>query len=177
MPIRPVLTLPHPLLIRPARDVGRVDAEVRALAGDLVDTMLASPACVGLAAPQIGVDRRAFALDVSSHKKTTVHHGLVVMFDPVVVSATEPVTMREGCMSVPDFTGDVSRASRLVVSGTGRDGETLVVETEGFEARAFLHEIDHLDGRVFLDRVAGPHAVFRRKVYRPPGPTSDDHIG
>lgn len=164
MPVRPVVQLPERVLKRRADEVGSVDV---ALGRDLVDTMMASPACVGLAAPQIGVARRAFALDVSSHPKTTVSHGLVVMFDPVIVELSGREVGREGCMSVPDLTANVARATHLVVQGTGPDGEELVVVTEGFEARAFQHEIDHLEGLLILDRVASiERDVFQRKVYR-----------
>ncbi|MGH9018734.1 MAG: peptide deformylase, partial [Acidimicrobiales bacterium] len=109
MSIRPVLALPEPVLMAVATPVGTVDAEARALARDLVDTMRASPACVGLAAPQIGVSRRAFAVDVTGHRKAVSCHGPFVLFDPEVRRAEEPVTAREGCMSVPDLTGDVAR--------------------------------------------------------------------
>jgi peptide deformylase len=136
------------------------------VAEDLVDTMRASPACVGLAANQIGHDLRAFAVDVTGHRKATSCHGLVVLFDPVVLLAHGQVPAREGCMSVPDLTGDVIRARELVVGGLRLDGSDAVLEVEGFEARAFQHEIDHLDGLVFLDRVSSADSVFRRKVYR-----------
>lgn len=138
-----------------------------ALAVDLVDTMRSSPACVGLAAPQIGVSRRAFALDVSSHPKATVVHGLVVMFDPRIVESRGREVGREGCMSVPDLTANVARATSIVVQGRSREGEVVVIATEGFEARAFQHEIDHLDGLLILDRVASLESdVFARRVYR-----------
>jgi peptide deformylase len=163
---RRVLSIPDPVLSTPAAPVGRIDDTARALARDLVDTMRASPACVGIAAPQIGVGLRAFAVDVTGHKKARSCHGELVLFDPEVLMAVEPVVAREGCMSVPDLTGDVPRATRVTVAGLGVDGERVVLRVDAFEARAVLHEIDHLDGLVFLDRAAGPHAVFPRKVYR-----------
>ena len=166
MSIRPVLTLPDPVLVAVAAPVGTVDAQARALAQDLVDTMRASPACVGLAAPQIGVSRRAFVVDVTGHRKAVSCHGTFVLFDPELQRTEEPVTGREGCMSVPDLTGDVARATRLTVTGLGVDGGRLTLEVDAFEARAVLHEIDHLDGLVFLDRVDRPGAVFPRKTYR-----------
>ena len=166
MAVRPVLRLPEAVLKEPATAVGAIDDAARQLATDLVDTMRASPACVGLAAPQIGVGRRAFVVDVSGHKKVTHCHGEVVLFDPEVLLAHGPVVGREGCMSVPDLTGDVARPSRLVVQGTDVDGTVRVLQVEGFEARAFQHELDHLDGLLFLDRVASASAVFPRKVYR-----------
>jgi len=166
MAVRPVLTLPAPVLSTPARPVGPVDDEAVTLAQDLLDTMRASPACVGLAAPQIGVSRRAFAVDVTGHRKARSCHGAFVLFDPHVIERADPHLAREGCMSVPDLTGDVERFGTLVVTGTGVDGGPVVLEVDAFEARAVQHELDHLHGLLFLDRVAGPHAVFPRKVYR-----------
>ncbi|MEA2433255.1 MAG: peptide deformylase [Actinomycetota bacterium] len=129
--------------------------------------MRASPACVGIAAPQIGIGVRAFALDVSAHPKATKSHGTIVMFDPVIVSSRGREVGREGCMSVPDWTANVARATEIVVQGLAPDGSELVVATEGFEARAFQHEIDHLDGMLILDRVSSlENDVFRRRVYK-----------
>jgi peptide deformylase len=166
MAVRPVLVLPDPFLQRPALAVGRVDAAALALAADLVDTMRARPACVGLAAPQIGVGLRAFVVDVTGHRKARSCAGELVLFDPVLVSAGEPVVAREGCLSIPDLTGDVARAGSVVVRGMGVDGAERNVDADAFEARALLHELDHLDGYLFLDRVASAHTVYRRKVYR-----------
>jgi peptide deformylase len=166
MAVRPVLRLPEPVLKQTAKPVERFDDEARSLAEDLVDTMRASPACVGLAAPQIGMSLRAFALDVTGHRKARSCHGLVVLFNPEILLAHRPVTAREGCMSVPDLTGDVPRADHLVVRGATVEGVDRVYQVDAFEARAFLHEIDHLDGLLFLDRVSSADAVFRRKVYR-----------
>ncbi|MDQ3979902.1 MAG: peptide deformylase [Actinomycetota bacterium] len=166
MAVRPVLLLPDPRLKQVSLPVGHVDAAARALAADLVDTMRSRPACVGLAAPQIGVLKRAFVIDVTGHKKARSCHGQLVLFDPEVVTASAPGVAREGCLSVPDLTGDVSRAGVVVVRGLTPEGETRVVEVDAFEARAVLHEIDHLNGRLFLDRVTSADGVFRRKVYR-----------
>ncbi len=166
MPVRPVLVLPHPVLVTPAVAVGVVDEAARSLAVDLVDTMRASPACVGLAAPQIGVGRRAFAVDVTGHRKARSCHGAFVLFDPEVLERSQPELAREGCMSVPDLTGDVQRDGALVVAGLDPEGRRVALEVDAFEARAVQHELDHLDGLLFLDRVPGPHSVFPRKVYR-----------
>jgi peptide deformylase len=165
MAVLPVVRLPDSVLKTRAREMATpVDAD---LLRDLVDTMRASPACVGLAAPQLGKGVRAFALDVTGHPKTTVCHGLVVMFDPSIVEVKGRKVGREGCMSVPDLTANVARAEEIVVRGTSPEGEELVIATAGFEARAFQHEIDHLDGMLILDRVESLTTdVFRRKVYR-----------
>ena len=165
MGVKPVLRLPSRVLKQSAEPIGETPDAT--LARDLVDTMLASPACVGLAAPQIGVSKRAFALDVTGHPKTKTCHGLVVMFDPVIVEARGRKVGREGCMSVPDLTADVARATEIVVRGRSETGEDLVITTSGFEARAFQHEIDHLDGLLILDRVQSLATdVFRRKIYK-----------
>ncbi len=164
--IRPVLLLPHPVLARPCQPVRRVDDVARALAGDLVDTMRASSHSVGIAAPQIGVSLRAFCIDVTGHPKARSCHGEVVLFDPVVVESSGSLVGREGCMSVPDLTGDVTRAAQMVVRGTGPDGGDRVLELDAFEARAVQHELDHLDGLLFLDRLVTRERVFRRRVYR-----------
>lgn len=166
MPVRPVLRLPDPVLKRAAEPVERIDDAARALADDLIDTMRASPACVGIAAPQIGVSLRAFSLNVTGHRKAKSCHGEFVLFNPEILLAHGPVVAREGCMSVPDLTGDVPRATRLVVRGLSPEGNDRVLQVDAFEARAVLHEIDHLDGFLFIDRVTSADAVFKRKVYR-----------
>lgn len=160
-----MIKLPERVLkLRAAEIDGRRDEE---LVADLIDTMRASPACVGLAAPQIGVSRRAIVVDVTGHPKTETCHGLIVLLDPVLVSSGERKVGREGCMSVPDLTANVARALDVVVEGTDRSGERWTISTDAFEARALQHEIDHLDGLVILDRVASLRSdVFRRRTYR-----------
>ena len=167
MPPRDVLRYPHATLKSLAAPL-EPGAEAEELAGDLVDTMRASPACVGIAAPQIGASARAFCLDVSGHRRAKVNHGLVVMINPVIVARDGREVVREGCMSLPDLTANVGRALRVTVEGLTPAGESLRIDAEGFEARAFQHEIDHLDGLLFLDRVSSMLAdVFPRKRYEP----------
>lgn len=170
MTVRRVVPYPARILKSIAGPVGEIGPRERALAQDLVDTMYGSPGCVGLAAPQLGVASRAFALDVSVMRKPPPgNHGLVVLFDPELVLATGSDLKREGCMSVPDYTCDIRRATDVVVRGTTPEGETRVIEAIGFEARAFQHELDHLDGILVLDRVAARADVFPRKRRAQPG--------
>ena len=164
--IKPVLQLPDPVLATPCAAVGEVDDAALAVAHDLLDTMRGAPHSVGVAAPQIGVSLRVFCVDITGHRKARSCHGEVVLFDPVVVESSGPEIGREGCMSVPDLTGDVARATSLHVRGLGMDGELHDYEVDAFEARAFQHELDHLDGLLFLDRVVADDRVFRRRVYR-----------
>jgi peptide deformylase len=164
--VRPVVTAPATVLSRPGETVDPLAPDVVRLAADLIATMRVSPGCVGLAAPQIGVGARVFAVDVTGHPKTVTSHGTFVLCNAEVVEASRWRLGREGCMSVPDLTGDVKRAGRVVVRGTlPGTGAEVRLTTDAFEARALQHEIDHCAGLLFLDRVAGAHAVYPRKVY------------
>lgn len=165
--VREVVRAPSRLLSEPCDPIDATSDRAIQLAADLLLTMSISPGCVGLAANQIGESVRMFSLDVSTHAKTRQCHGQFVLVNPVVVSATRKDRAREGCMSVPDFTGDVRRSSRLVVSGfLPVSGAEVTISTDAFEARAIQHEIDHLDGYLFLDRVSGAHAVHQRQTYQ-----------
>ena len=171
--VLPVVTAPDPVLSTPCADVDPRDPAVAQLAADLLATQRVSPGCVGLAANQVGVGWRMFSVDVSAHPKARTHHGAYVLVNPQLQEASRNERGREGCMSVPDFTGDVKRATRLVVRGlepvTGRE---LIVATDAFEARCLQHELDHLSGLLFLDRVAGAHAIYPRQTYQEGGPGS-----
>ena len=138
------------------------------MAGDLLDTMRSFPGCVGIAAPQIGELVRLVAVDVSEHPKAPASvHGELVLVDPVVTGAAGAKVAREGCLSIPHLTANVRRATEIAVSARTPAGEAVEIEAEGFEARCLLHEIDHLDGLLFLDRVDSLATdVFRRQTYR-----------
>src|SRR5262245_65597872 len=114
--------------------------------------MRSFPGCVGVAAPQIAELVRVVVVDVSEHRKATTSHGLLVLANPVVVESSGDELGREGCLSIPDLTANVRRATRIRVEAVTPEGEEVAIDTEGFEARALLHELDHLDGVLFLDR-------------------------
>lgn len=161
-----VVKAPDRVLSTEGAEVDPKDPEIVQLAADLVATMRVSPGCVGLAAPQVGRGVKVFCVDVSEHPKTRDHHGTFVLCNAEVVESSRNEKAREGCMSVPDFTGDVKRASRVLVRGQlPGTGEEVELRANAFEARALQHEIDHCDGFLFLDRVAGAHAVHPRKTY------------
>lgn len=166
-PVRRVLTRPAAVLSARAIDVDPRAAEIVALAEELVATMRASPACVGLAAPQIGAAARVFSMDLTGHKKARSCAGLVVMCNPRIVEMRGNIVMREGCMSVPHLTGNVARAAEVTVVGTEPgSGLEVRVSADAMEARCLLHEIDHLDGYVFVERVLDASAdLFSRKWY------------
>jgi peptide deformylase len=164
--VRAVVRAPAEILSAPCPHVDPCDPATVELAADLVATMRVSPGCVGLAANQIGVSAHVFSLDVSDHPKAATSHGAFVLVNAEITAATRRERGREGCMSVPDFTGDVKRASRLTVTGlVPGTGERVTVSTDAFEARALQHELDHLAGLLFLDRVAGAHHIYPRKTY------------
>lgn len=167
--VRDVVRAPDPVLSTASPEIDPTTDEAAQLCADLLATMRVSPGCVGLAAPQIGVSARAFCVDVTDHPKTKTCHGPIVLINAEVITASRNERSREGCMSVPDFTGDVKRANRVTVRGMlPVTGGPVEIATDAFEARALQHEIDHCAGLLFLDRVAGAHAVHPRKVYQEP---------
>ena len=165
MPVREVLLYPHPMLKQRARPIGTgARDEAARVARDLVDTMRSFGHCVGLAAPQLGEPVRMVAVDVTGHPKARSCAGLLVLVDPEVVSSSGSDVAREGCLSIPDLTANVRRAQEVVLRAADPEGEEVVVRADAFEARCLLHELDHLDGLLFLDRVDSlKNDVFQRK--------------
>lgn len=168
MPIQTILRYPHPVLKKVCNQVRKIDNEIDALVTDLIDTMHAGPGSVGVAAPQIGVCLRVCVIDVSGsrHGKDN-NHGLLRMINPEIISTSGLAVMREGCMSIPDYTGDVERATEITVKFTEPDGSLREFTASGFEAVAIQHEIDHLNGLLFLDRISSVKTgLFRRKNFK-----------
>ena len=164
--VLPVVRAPDPVLAEDGETVDPTDPVVVRLAADLIATMRVAPGCVGLAAPQVGVGVRLFVVDVTGHPKAVTTHGAFVLANAELVEASRWRPGREGCMSVPDLTGDVKRATRIVVNGElPGTGAKVSITTDAFEARAVQHEIDHCAGKLFLDRVSGAHAVYPRQTY------------
>src|SRR5215218_7565262 len=159
MAIREVLLYPDARLKQVAAPVQA--KELEQVSADLLDTMRSRERCVGLAAPQLGELVRVVVVDVRGHPKAETDNGLLVLANPRVVETEGSDVAREGCLSIPDLTANVRRATSIVVEhAEGR------LESRGFEARCVLHEIDHLDGVLFLDRVESlVDDVFRRQVY------------
>ena len=162
MPARQIVLYPDPILKQVCRPVEQIDASVRQLVEDLADTLDASPG-VGVAAPQIGVDLRIFAVDVGDQG-----HGRLLLINPELVSGEGHKIGREGCLSIPEFTANVARYTSVVISALDVEGDRRVIHSSGFEAICIQHELDHLDGILFLDRVACLKAdVFKRKGAKP----------
>ena len=155
--VREVLRYPHPALKEVAHEAHEA-GEIARVARDLEDTMDAFGHCVGLAATQLGEMLRIVVVDVSGHRKAASSNGRLMLVNPRIVGAEGAEVGREGCLSIPDLTANVRRATRIEIEA----GDRRIV-SEGFEARCLQHEIDHLDGLLFLDRVDSLTAdVFRR---------------
>ena len=166
MAVFDILVYPDPRLKEVSRQVNVIDESVRKLVSDLEDTIEAGPPSVGIAAPQIGRFERIAIVDVSS-KSNIPNHGKLILINPQIISKQGAVKGREGCLSVPDYTGNVIRPERITLQALDLMGKNQSYDMEGFEARAVLHEIDHLDGLLFLDRlVSRRDNLFRRKVYK-----------
>jgi peptide deformylase len=149
--IRPILRYGADVLHAEAQPVGELTADIDRLVGDMIDTMYAAPG-IGLAAPQIGVALRIFVVDLSIGHEP---NGLIVMINPTFVERDGMQLEEEGCLSIPDFNATVVRPSRVVVKGLDRAGNESQHEGNGLLARAFQHEMDHLDGTLFVDRLRG----------------------
>ncbi len=163
MAILEVLKYPDPRLKEVALEVTEFDSSLWAFIHDLEQTMRAGPGGVGIAAPQVGQLQRIVIVDVSSKPKIK-QHGRLLLINPEIMQWDGMVRGREGCMSVPDYTGNVIRAKTIKLQAQDEQGEVHEYEMEGFEARAVQHEIDHLDGLLFLDRlVSRRNDLFRRK--------------
>lgn len=166
MAVFEILTYPDPLLKQVSVYVTGFDDELKGFVADLTETMYAGPGGVGIAAPQVGRLDRIAVVDVRP-KRGVACHGLLVLINPEVVEWSGMAVAREGCMSVPDFTGNVIRAKEVVVQAQDAEGREQVYHFEGFEARAVQHEMDHLDGVLFLYRLVSRKTdLFRRNRYR-----------
>ena len=169
MAVRDVLRYPHPALKRRAAELA--DEEVIArVARDLVDTMRSFPKCVGVAAPQLGELVRMVAVDLTGHPKAVDPQGLLVLVNPEIVRSEGAEVGREGCLSIPDLTANVKRATSVEIVARSPAGERVELASSGFEARCLQHELDHLDGLLILDRVVSLRTdVHPRRRYAPPG--------
>lgn len=166
MAVLPVRRLPDPFLKAMSRPVDHMTPAIQGLIRDLIETMRHHPRCVGLAAPQVGQLFRVAVVDVTGHPKTAVSHGLIVLVNPRITSREGVRIQREGCLSVPDLTGNVSRSVRVQIEALDASGHRWGRWVEGFEAVAIQHEVDHLNGTLFLDRVMNLRTdVFRRTHY------------
>jgi peptide deformylase len=145
----PIRHLPDPVLRRPAEEITDINGELQRLINDMAETMYAAPG-IGLAAPQVGVLQRLIVLDVAYRDGDK---DLRVILNPCITAREGEVTQEEGCLSVPDFAAEVRRHSRVTVKGVDREGKPVEISGEGLLAVVLQHEIDHLDGVLFIDHI------------------------
>jgi peptide deformylase len=170
MAILEILKLPDARLKEVSEPVELFDDALRRFIADLEETRLNGPAAVGIAAPQVGRLQRVVIIDCSATRKPVPNHGHQVLVNPEITDWEGFELGREGCLSVPDYTGNVIRAERIKLTAQDPFGEPLEFEMEGYEARAVQHEVDHLDGMLFVDRLVSRRTdLFQRKVYRKGG--------
>ena len=166
MAVLNILKYPDGELKQISSPVEQFDDELRSFVADLEETMRAGPGGVGIAAPQVGRFQRIVIVDISSKPKLP-HHGRMILVNPEITQWDGMKMGREGCMSVPDFTGNVIRAEKIEFVAYDEFGIQHTYQCEGFEARAVQHEVDHLDGLLFLDRLVSRKTdLFKRKVYQ-----------
>lgn len=170
MAILDILKLPDPRLKQVSDSVTEFDETLRSFIADLEETRRNGPAAVGIAAPQVGYFQRIVIIDCSATRRPVPNHGHLILVNPEITHWEGYEPGREGCLSVPDYTGNVIRATRIHLVARDPQGESREFDMEGYEARAAQHEIDHLDGMLFVDRVVSRRTdLFRRKVYQKGG--------
>lgn len=150
MPVLEIVTYPNPILRKKAVSVERIDVEIQALIDSMIVTMHAASG-IGLAAPQVGISSRIMVVDPSGG---TNPEAIITLINPEILSCEGESIREEGCLSVPGFYEELVRSDKVMIKGLDSAGKEMVLEGEGLLARAFQHEIDHLNGRLFFDRLS-----------------------
>ncbi|MER3445386.1 MAG: peptide deformylase [Candidatus Dadabacteria bacterium] len=159
-----ILSYPDPRLRKRSLSVERIDKEIEKLLDDMIETMYKAPG-VGLAAPQVGVNLRVIVIDVSVRQEGTP--GLIQLINPEIISSEGSQVEEEGCLSIPGFSSEVRRKATVRVQGLDRSGKPIEIEGSGLLARAFQHEIDHIDGILYIDRLSRlKRELMKKRVER-----------
>ncbi len=166
MSILKVHEYPDPILKEVCTKVESFNDDLKRFTHDLTETLNSYKFCVGLAAPQVGNLKRIVAVDTSRARKPQENNGLLILINPVILDSSNFKIVREGCLSIPDFTANVKRAMNITVAFQNIEGETKTLSVKDFEAHAIQHEMDHLDGVLFMDKISNPASdLFRRVKY------------
>ena len=159
----PILTYPDDRLKTACEPVDSFNPELQSFIDHLLETCAGGPGAVGIAAPQVGQLQRLCIVDATKAKRPIENHGLLVLINPEIINWDGFAVGREGCLSVPDYTGKVIRAEKIELKALDRYGKPCQFIMTGFEARIAQHEVDHLDGILFLDRLVSRHADLKRR--------------
>ena len=166
MSVLKIFEYPDPILKKISKEVTSFGSSLESFIKEGIETLQSHKYCVGLAAPQIGNLQRIIFIDISRARKLHQNSGLLVLINPVILESSDFKIVREGCLSIPDFTANVKRAMNIVVAYQDQTGLTKTLSTKDFEAHAIQHEMDHLDGILFLDKISNPASdLFRRMRY------------
>jgi peptide deformylase len=163
MTVRPVLTYPDPFLKTKVGPSNPNDPRIKEVLQDLVDTMTHHPGCVGIAAPQLAYAERCIVVNVSRSSRAEENHGLLRLVNPIILESSQWKVGREGCLSFPDLLANVKRAQKIRFGALNGDLIPFEMTSTGFEAVAIQHELDHLDGLLFLDRIRSSKDLFERR--------------
>ena len=163
MAVLQILVYPDKRLKQVSQPVKEISKEITSFIQDLEETFRSFPGCVGIAAPQVGRFERIILVDIS-HKPQHDNHGLLVLINPKIISCEGSSLGREGCLSVPDYTGKVERAKSITLEALDGNGDKQELHIFGYEARAVQHEIDHLDGKLFIDRLVSRRNSLNKRI-------------
>jgi peptide deformylase len=173
MAILKILEYPDLRLKQVSEPVTKFDVELRSFIADLDETMQAGPGAVGIAAPQVGRFQQIIIVDCSAKPKIR-QHGHLVLINPEIETQEGSVVGREGCLSVPEFTANVKRSKFITLKARDTFGKEQTFSMERYEARAVQHEMDHLQGLLFLDRLVSRRDLFRREIQKDIRPSSPE---
>ena len=162
-----IITYPHKILRKKCKAVSSINAKLKKLVKDMAETMYSFKGCIGISAPQVGKLYRIIIVDVSWHKNAPVdNHGLIALLNPIIIDREGKSLSREGCLSIPEYTGNVERYKRIKVKGKDISGRRIEFYSTGIESIAIQHEADHLDGILFIDRISSLKTdLFMRRSY------------
>ena len=161
MAIREIRKYPDPVLLKQTDRVGTIDGAIQHLIDDMIETMHDAPG-VGLAANQVGVSLQVAVIDLSTREDPARRHPLLIIINPEILSMEGSVIEEEGCLSIPEYTETVKRAQKVKVRALDRDGKSFEIESEGLLAKALQHEIDHLNGLLFVDRLS----LLKKNIFK-----------
>jgi len=160
MTVLPIHTLPEPVLRQKAKKVGTIDGSTKKLIADMLETLHAEPGRAGLAAPQVGVSLRICVISLPDEDD-------IVLINPEIVKKSGERTLDEGCLSVPGYYGEIKRSESVTVKGRNQNGKPVRIKAEGLLAQALEHEIDHLNGRLYLDHLESPENLHKVEAEGP----------
>jgi peptide deformylase len=163
MAVLEIKKYPERVLKEKATPVADIDSDIQRLIDDMIETMYAAPG-IGLAAPQVGVSKRIIVIDVSV--KEGEKTPLIVLINPEIITAQGEIESEEGCLSLPGYITTIKRAERVTVEGLNRDGVKIRIEGDGLLSRALQHEIDHLEGKLLIDRISSIKREFFKKRFK-----------